>query len=72
MLGRYMEQYMAPLKWLNKKSGDGPAKEHDVRKVLIMLYDESSPLTDAMKRMFKLAEAMFTMPIQFVVAQHYL
>ena len=66
-----MEQYMAPLKQLNKKSGDGPAEEHDVRKVLTKLYDESSPLTDAMKHMFKLGGAMFTMSIQFLVAQHY-
>ena len=67
-----IEQYMAPLKRLNKKSGEGPAEEDDVRKVLTMLYDESSPLTDAMKRMFKLGGAMFTMSIQFLVAQHYL
>ena len=67
-----MEQYMAPLKRLNKKSGDGPAEEDDVRKVLTMLYDESSPLTDGMKRMFKFGGAMFTMSIQFLVAQHYL
>ena len=63
---------MAPLKRLNKKSGDGIMEEDDIRKVLTTLYDESSPLTDTMKRMFKLGGAMFTMSIQFLVAQHYL